>query len=261
MMPFVYIVTKISICDDMHFFRCGLSTHIMSIGIHNPILVDDESDRLETVVWIDRGGGIPILSTKDRDIVLAGEKLNDQLMDHCQALLKQQFPGVSGLVSVLPRSKEVEKLADHFVFVCHPPNHWNCCSTLPSSLEGAPAGTGIALFDTLFMPNVVEPYIWARVRKIMGRDSCDIGVVDIPEQGDAVSCGYLTVANLFEILDGSTAGEMSTTRYIEKELASHLQKCLMDGEIRAFPRHPERPKPKEIVKNVLDAPRIYDRNK
>ena len=116
---------------------------------NTPVLLDftEDCSRIVDKEWVQFGKGL-VLTTADKEHILAGEKLNDRHIDFAQNILKEQFCTIRGLQSTLlqekPRKMPTEKNTRVIQIIHSRGDHWIVASTL------LPTDSSILVYDSVY---------------------------------------------------------------------------------------------------------------
>ena len=194
-------------------------------------------DAVTDDLWLIKVDGVHLNLTKDDQRRLKGSLdngwLNDTIMDASQSVLRQHFPNVQGMQSVLYAAKpEFQPVSGSFVQLVntHPNDgglHWICfsnfnCTDGVVSLYDSAGGTYISSATEMAIANIMcSPLPKILVRHL----KCSL-------QTNANDCGVYAIANMVSILNGI---DPSGITYTVSKMRDHLMKGLENKNITVFP--------------------------
>ena len=174
--------------------------------------------------WVQLGG--IVLTSSDKENILAGEKLNDCQINMAQGLLKQQFPEVTGLNSTLLQAKKGHKQQDnkHKIQIVHSRgDHWLVASGVLSSRDE------VKVYDSIYRTldrttkNIISNLFPC---------SSSIELVKINRQTGGKDCGLYAIAV-------STAlafhHDPSAIKFDQSSMRPHLVACFEKKVFSPFP--------------------------
>ena len=169
------------------------------------------------------------------------EWLTDDHMNHCQALLKHQFPEVDGLQSCAVFEAVghnfVGTPSGKFVQILNiKDNHWITISNIHSTNEGE-----IKIYDSL-LTNIREPHR----QKFLGqlgwllhtsRPAITIEWLDVQQQKGSDACGLYAIANAYALCAKLKPQDCA---WVQNHLSDWLVGCLRGGAMSSPPMVPRK---------------------
>ena len=125
------------------------------------------------------------LGTKEKDIIVNGQWLNDKVIQAAQTILRQQFPNVGGLQSsVLVESGMGDVMRENSVQIMHKNSHWFCISTNDDKSR-------VCVYDSLYtsVPTSTSDIILSLIRS-----SADVVWFKLMKMQVCVYCTILLIA-------------------------------------------------------------------
>ena len=162
-------------------------------------------------------------------LLTSGSPLNDKHVNLAQAILKKQFPKVSGLQSTLLQFKALDKKYSSGIQIVHCPNdHW-----ITIFKENSSANV-IYVYDSVFdSPNTAVYTVACNLFSVED----DLSVVMVPMQKQAAgsnNCGLFSIAVATTLAFDSTPSKL---QFVESEMRSHLKTCFEKGAMSMYPIH------------------------
>ncbi|XP_058871586.1 uncharacterized protein LOC131722031 [Acipenser ruthenus] len=163
--------------------------------------------------------------------------LDDEVMDHSQALLRRQYPQVGGLYAVtsLTQLTSFSSPAQGFVQILNVfGNHWVTVSNI-----GCEEGT-LNVYDSLGINNKHD--FCSQVVSLLqySGKTVWIGWPHVQQQQGWSDCGLFTIANSLTLCMGGDPGKLC---YDQKQMRDHLFSCFVDGSLTPFPSCERTPLP------------------
>jgi hypothetical protein len=162
----------------------------------------------------------------ERDILLNGQWLVDEIINPVSLLLRKQYPLVSGL-------KESAFCHDGFWYNplegiqihCQDSSHW----VLTSSIGGV-----IRVFDSMQTRNVSQDLI-RQMNELYSPDDGSVSFekMSCQQQVGCSDCGLFAAAFAMDLLEGN---DVSRIRYDQTQMRRHLLHCLEQGQLTPFPQ-------------------------
>jgi len=146
-------------------------------------------------------GGIK-LRMQDRDSIIAGERLNDMVVNVAQRLLKAQFPKMKGLCSTfLQGRKRRTVFEENMVQIVHSRgNHWITATSANVKMDYQ-----VNVFDSLY--DDIDEGTSNIISNVFGPSAvpCSIKI----HQSGVDDCGLFAIANATSICFGQDPAEMN----------------------------------------------------
>lgn len=154
-----------------------------------------------------------------------GKWLNDTHINAASYLLKDQFPAVSGLHDCRYRQDlSFPPTKSPFVQILHAGNHWLTVAGVDASL--------VKVYDTMKYATTLD--VQCQIAAIIQSSSKSITLQLEPtqEQSGDSDCGLFSIAYATEVCYGN---DVSSLRYYQDRLRSHLIECLKSKKMVPFP--------------------------
>lgn len=169
-----------------------------------------------------------VLTKTDKDHIMAGEKLNDLHIDVAQALLKQQFPSISGLQSPLLQQKkhfkvQVQDSKQQIQIIHSRGDHWMVASTVLAE-SGA-----VKVYDSIY--RTLDQGACGIISNIF-QTSTSKELVPIQRQTGGRDCGVYAIAIATALAFNL---DPSKIKFKQSAMRPHLIKCLEIGTVSPFP--------------------------
>ena len=165
------------------------------------------------------------LSFADKELIIAGDELTDIHMNFAQAVLKKQFPELSGLHStlLLPRCSITGTDAVQILH-CRG-NHWSVVTSI-----GCPAGV-VKVYDSLYTS--VDQVTLRLISTLFGSDT-QVKVEVGPKQLGVKDCGLFAIATATLLASG---GDPTSVTFNQLAMRQHLMKSFDDSCLKPFPQN------------------------
>ena len=165
-----------------------------------------------------------ILSTEHKNGIIAGEKLDDLVIDTAQHLLKRQFPGISGLQSTLLQAmaRETNGATNQLQIIHSRGDHWIVTSTL------LPASGAVNVYDSIY--STLNKETRTIIRNLFGPKS--VRSIPIPKQMGGQDCGVYSIAIATALAFNQ---DPATVKFRQSALRSHLVECITTQKLSPFP--------------------------
>ena len=190
------------------------------------------------------------------EILHKREWLNDYHINHCQALLKHQFPGVDGLQNCLIFQAEDYSLvgipSNKFVQILHfLGNHWITISNIHSSHEGE-----LKIYASLYT-KVGKPHRQKFIEQLgwllhTPSHAITLEWPDVQRQTDGRACGLFAIANAYALCNNMKPEDCA---WDQNGLDDWLEQCLRDEGMFPPPVTMPHRKSKGIVHTEVE--RVY----
>jgi hypothetical protein len=166
------------------------------------------------------------LNYKERNIILGGDWLNDEIIDAAAAILKKKHPYVTGLVNASFSLhgfdyNPCEGIQFHNINRCH----W----VLSSSVGGR-----VKVYDSLI--TTVSHDLTNQINQLYApANSGGISFqrMRCQQQVGSSECGLFSIAFAVDLLEGNDISEIV---YDQSQMRNHLLKCLETNQLSPFPR-------------------------
>jgi len=167
-------------------------------------------------------GGIK-LKMEDRDSIIAGERLNDMVINVVQRLLKSQFLKMKGLCSTLLQGRKRHNVFEqNMVQIMHSRgNHW-----ITATSANATTANQVNIFDSMY--DDIDEGTCNIISNVFGSAAVPC-TVKIHKQSGADDCGLLAVANATSVCYGQDPAVMNFDQSLMR-----LQ-CIDKKVITSFP--------------------------
>jgi hypothetical protein len=161
--------------------------------------------------------------------------LDDGIIDHAQAMLRQQFPTVSGLFATgsITLLGSPPELNTKFVQILHlGGNHWVTASNI-----GCPKNS-VNIFDSLSPQN--NHTLSAQVASFLKCKDSSIRMVwpHFQRQSGYDDCGLFAIASAYELCRGE---DPTLLKFQQVQMRAHLMSCYFNGNISSFQSTARRP--------------------
>ncbi len=165
-----------------------------------------------------------VLTTTDKERILAGEELNDQHINVAQGLLKQQFPEIGGLkLSLLQRKKQLnvqDKKQCIQMIHCHG-DHWIVTSTLLSE--------EVKVYDSVY--RTLDRTSKSIISNLF-QTSTSTDLVQIHRQIGGRDCGVYAIAISTAL---AFREDPAGIKFDQPAMKRHLIACMEKGTFSPFP--------------------------
>ena len=176
--------------------------------------------------WITRFN----LQKDDQRILRDGEWLNDKHIDAVNRMVCEHIGADNPQsVNISQAKYGFDTVQTEIVLILHDNNHW---------ITTACIGGQLLYMDSLRRP--VSLRIQQQMRQLFStginrQKQLPVTVVPCARQSNASDCGLYASAFAFEIALHGLSGMKNVVSYDEKRLREHLEVCLEEGVVRAFP--------------------------
>ena len=172
------------------------------------------------------------LTDEDKVGLIAGEWLNDRVINAAQWLLKQQHPNISGFQATtlqLTRTFEIQGEREFVQIFNVNGNHWIAVSTVQ-----CPAGV-VKVYDSMHLglPSSLKSVIADILHTT--KKSLTIEYANVQLQRGGCDCGLLAIPNVTAICNGE---DPALLQIDQDQTRQHLLTCLEDNLIAPFPARP-----------------------
>ncbi len=163
------------------------------------------------------------LTHVDKEIILAGEKLNDKHICLAQNMLKKQFSDIGGLQSTLLQSKPLKQQNKTIQVIHSRGDHWIVAAKI------------LATEDTVLLYDSVYRTIDRATKDIINNlfsASISAELVAINRQVGAMDCGVFSIA-----ISTALAFEQdpAVIKFDQSAMRPHLVECFETGQLSPFP--------------------------
>ena len=162
----------------------------------------------------------------DTHLIIMGEKLTDIEINHCQKMLKLQFPKLNGLRSTLQQDKPSNEPTTNWVQIVHCPSrdHWITATTI-----GCNNGM-VKIYDSIFQ-NIDEPTKQI-LYKCFPSNTHIIVVGKTQKQVGEKDCGIFAIA----FSTSSALGiDIEHANLHQDRMRLHLARCFLQNKLILFP--------------------------
>ena len=163
------------------------------------------------------------LSSADKDILTAGDELTDMHINFAQAILKKQFPELSGLHSTLliPRYSIASSPALQILHCGG--NHWCVVTSI-----GCSAGQ-VKVYDSLYTS--IDQVTLNLISRLFGSNT-QVKLAQGPKQLGVKDCGAFAIAIATLLANG---GNPTTATFNQQAMRPHLIKTFENLHLETFP--------------------------
>jgi hypothetical protein len=176
------------------------------------------------------------LGPREKHIILNNEWLIDNIMDAASALLRRDYPMISGLVNASFSLhgfiyNPCEGIQVHNLNQCH----W----VISSSIGGI-----IKVYDSL-KSNIPCQDLKRQLNELYSGNNGNVSFerVKCQQQVGSVDCGLFAIANAVELLEGNN---ITGVVFDQSQMRNHLIKCLENDKLTPFPRKRIAPETNEV---------------
>ena len=174
--------------------------------------------------WL-RMGGIK-LRMEDRDSILAGEQLDDMVINVAQRLLKSQYPKIKGLCSTLLQDRKRRTVFEqNMVQIVHSRgNHW-----ITATSATVKVANQVNVYDSLY--DDIDEGTCNIISNVFGTSAVPCSV-KIHKQSGVDDCGLFAIANATSICNGQDPAVM---KFDQSLMRLHLAQCIDKKMMTSFP--------------------------
>ena len=187
---------------------------------------DEECSPMVTKEWVRFGKGL-VLTTADKDHILAGEKLNDRHINFAQNILKEQFCTLGGLQSTLLQAKSPKQHTENskkVIQVIHSRgDHWIVAALIP------PIDNVVLVYDTVY--NTIDQTTKKVIFNLFST-SKSMELVPVSRQKGGVDCGVFAVAIATALAHQQNP---ALIEFAQSAMQPHLVACFESGQFSSFP--------------------------
>lgn len=170
-----------------------------------------------------------------RRVLHRGLELTDLHMDHCSAMLKEQFPDVDGLqpMSVFQSTgcQRIGTPVGKFVQILLVGNHWITVSNMNCTDEGE-----IKVYDSIYRktPKTYKKRFLGQLGWLVHTSAPAINQQwpDVQTQKGNKACGLFAIANAFALCAGLKPEDHA---WDQSRMSQHLISCLDSDHLSLFP--------------------------
>ena len=182
----------------------------------------ETSSTPNSLYWVEQ------LTLQEKEMLLGGDWLNDNLINASQCLIKSQYPHISGLQDViLGPTLAFSICPDEFIQILNTGHgHWVTVSTI-----GCTKGE-ILIYDSL--PPAMTPKLRNQIACLLCTSESVINAkyIDVQMQDGSADCGLFAVAFAATLASGGQPGGSS---YCQANMRPHLANCLEKNALTPFP--------------------------
>lgn len=174
-------------------------------------------------VWLHRGRYV--LTILEKEMILQGDQLNDQIINVAQQLLHKQFPHIVGLQLTLRQSKKQSKVTPNqwqLQIIHCKTNYWIVASTLYCT------NGKVNVYDSLY--DTVDEQTKGIITGLFGISGIDI--VPIHKQQGTQDCGLYSIAVCVSL---AFKLKPELLKFDQSAMRSHLVHCIESENFVPFP--------------------------
>ena len=168
------------------------------------------------------------LLERDRDTILGKRRLDDNVINQSQKLLKKQFPNIGGWQDTLLCQTSFSAVTDESVQIHHTgKNHWVCSTSINGHLR---------VYDSSSSKNItssMEIQLAECYQTLATDRTLAVELPPAQTQQGGVDCGLFAIAFAYELANGNDPSDVS---FDQGKMRQHLVQCLEKGRLEAFPR-------------------------
>ena len=170
-----------------------------------------------------------MLTKKDRDDVLGGKELNDQLVSVYLYLLKQKFPHIAGLQNTVLQQRK-DSVIHHedgqmLLQIIHiRGSHWATIQMVNDN--------EILLYDSAYSTVTLDTVDVISKLVHCVESTITIHIMNVSKQAGAMDCALFAMATATALALGDNP---VTVVYDQQQLRPHFLECLLTGNPKAFP--------------------------
>jgi hypothetical protein len=189
-------------------------------------VIEDAKCTDDIAIWARVGRHL--LTVDEKTVICTKQQLTDNHMTFIQALIKEQFPKVNGLLNTLTLAKAEAgaslRSEGMQVIFCRD-SHWIVASTKNCDLNC------VNIFDSLYRN--IDAATKATVAHLVGvtADELIVNMVKMGQQVGGVDCGVFAAAVLTSLAHG-LKGPYS---FRQVDMRTHLVDCIEQGRLLPFP--------------------------
>ena len=163
----------------------------------------------------------------DRDEIDGGCRLNDQHINHAQAMIKCQF-SLEGLQCTLFQNSQQPPF-NELQIIHSRGNHWIVASSLLSE-RGY-----VNVYDSLY--DSVDEDTQKTIKFLFKDESIKVKMSKVQKQHVGDDCGLFAIANAVQL---AKKCDPSQVKYHQYQMRSHLINCFEKGKMTTFPIQPSK---------------------
>ncbi|XP_047124564.1 uncharacterized protein LOC100210608 isoform X2 [Hydra vulgaris] len=199
---------------------------------HKVNIVND-NDKLQSTVHCIQNLKCSLIQNVEKNDIVKGEMLNDNVIHFCQRMMSIQFNIDVGLQD--PIKGKVMSFdpcpSKPFVQILHDGNiHWVCITTY----DCKPGE--IYIFDSLFH-GLISIETKRQICSILhcSQKKIVIKVLPVQQQTNGVDCGLYAIAWARQVLE-TNGIPPSTHMFEQNEMRNHLLNCILNNQLDVFPK-------------------------
>ena len=167
------------------------------------------------------------LTKREKDVILKGDWLTDEILNAASSLLKVQFPNVSGLnMASFCKLGFSYSPTESIQFHNINNSHW----LLSSSLGGS-----IQIYDSLSSGINISHDLKSQITLLYSPDGASVStdVINVHQQQGSTDCGLFAIGFAIDLLSGN---DVTTITYNQSEFRKHLIANFENGMLTPFPK-------------------------